>query len=241
VRTSSSTERDPNKETLQGHIVLWTLPRSYRTFKVGVAVCKAGYGQQAAMLNRTLFEDMLAAHWAMKHPQIAADRMIEHDQYTAVLRAEQYDKHGIPHRDVSLPKYTEAQRRRLDVRYRNGSRPWTGKSIPQMLRAVAPMWPEGDRRLLLQMHDIAHAANSTLLHHSATSLSQGDRAGGGRPWSRRSAQEGPVTLTTAPVTVALPEGEVQETMMVLFGPATAGAVFVSVQLMDASLDRTLIV
>jgi hypothetical protein len=42
-----------------------------------------------------------------------------------------------------------------------------------MLRGVAPMWSEGDRRLLMQMRDIAHAANNTLLHHSATSLSQG--------------------------------------------------------------------
>ena len=50
-----------------------------------------------------------------------------------------------------------------------------------------------------------------------------------------------MTLTTAPVTVALPEGELQETLMVLFGPLTAGAVFVSVQLMEPSLDRTLIV
>jgi hypothetical protein len=155
------------------HIVLWTLPRSYRTFRVVVSLCKAGYGQQAAMLNRTLFEDMLAAHWAMTHQDVATKRIMEHDRYTATLRREQYEKHGIPHREGGLPTYTDEQRKRLDVRYRNGSRPWTGKTLPQMLRAVAPMWSEGDRRLLMQMHDIAHAANNTLLHHSATSLSQG--------------------------------------------------------------------
>ena len=160
-----------------GYIVLWTLPRSYRTFRVVVALCKAGYGQQAAMLNRTLFEDMLAAHWAMRHQDIAAKRMTEHDHYTATLRKEQYQKHGIPHREpTSLPTFTDEERARLDVGYRSGSRPWTGKTIPQMLRAVAPMWNEADRRLLMQMHDIAHAANNTLLHHSATSLSQGVQA-----------------------------------------------------------------
>jgi hypothetical protein len=156
-----------------GYIVLWTLPRSYRTFRVVVSLCKAGYGQQAAMLNRTLFEDMLAAHWAMQHQEAVAKRITEHDHYTATLRREQYEKHGIPHREGTLPKYTDEQRKRLDIRYRNGSRPWTGKSVPQMLRAVAPMWGEADRRLLIQIHDIAHAANNTLLHHSATSVSQG--------------------------------------------------------------------
>jgi Family of unknown function (DUF5677) len=157
-----------------GFIVLWTIPRSYRTFRVVVSLCKAGYGQQAAKLNRTLFEDMLAAHWAMRHDDMAGKRMTEHDHYTATLRKEQYEKHGIPHREpISLRSFTDEERKRLDVRYRGGSRPWTGKSIPQMVRAVAPMWEERDRRLLVQMHDIAHAANNTLLHHSATSLSQG--------------------------------------------------------------------
>jgi hypothetical protein len=162
-----------------GHIVLWTLPRSYRTFRVIVSLCKAGYAQQAAMLNRTLFEDMLAAHWAMDHQDLAATRMTEHDQYTATLRKEKYEKHGIPHREGTLPTYTAEQRKRLDALYGRGARPWTGKSVPEMLRAVAPMWNEEDRRLLMQMHDIAHAANNTLLHHSAASLSQGVRVTNG--------------------------------------------------------------
>lgn len=34
--------------------VLWTVARSYRTFLVVVHLCKCGYAQQAAMLNRTL-------------------------------------------------------------------------------------------------------------------------------------------------------------------------------------------
>jgi len=96
--------------------VLWTLPRSYRTFRVVVLLCKAGFAQQAAMLNRTLFEDMLAAHWAMRHQDVGSQRMIEHDQYTATLRKEKYEKHGIPHREGDLPTYTEEQRKRLDVR-----------------------------------------------------------------------------------------------------------------------------
>jgi hypothetical protein len=158
-----------------GEIVLWTLARSYRTFKVVVALCKAGYGQQAAMLNRTLFEDMLAGHWAVKHSKQAVRRMIEHDQYTAVLRAEAFNLHGLRRADANERAYTKEERKRLDVRYRNGSRPWTGRSLPQMLRAVEDMWPEPDRRLLRQMHDIAHRANNTLLHHSSASLSQGVR------------------------------------------------------------------
>lgn len=153
--------------------VNWTTARSYRTYLVVVHLCKCGYGLQAAMLNRTLFEDMISAHWAIKHPKAAATRMAEHDAYTATLRAEDYEKHGMNRpRGENLPTYTKKQRERLDRHYRRGASGWTGKSVPAMVRDVETMWEAADRRLLHQMHDIAHRANNTLLHHSATSVSQ---------------------------------------------------------------------
>lgn len=164
---------DP-KATPEWLAVNWTTARSYRTYLVVVHLCKCGYGLQAAMLNRTLFEDMIAAHWASKHPKAAATRMAEHDAYTATLRGEEYARHGIdkPSGD-NLPTYTKKQRERLDRRYRRGSSGWTGQSVPAMVKDVESLWSAPDRRLLRQMHDIAHRANNTLLHHSATSLSLG--------------------------------------------------------------------
>jgi hypothetical protein len=164
---------EQRKPTPAHHAVTWTTARSYRTFLAVVHLCECGYGQQAAMLNRTLFEDMISAHWAVKHPETAAKRLIEHDQYTATLRAEMYTEHGIPFAPPNLPRYTDEERERLNKRYRDGSSAWTGKTLPRMVKAVAPMWEEVDRRLLHQMHDIAHRAHNTLLHHSATSLSLG--------------------------------------------------------------------
>ncbi len=96
--------------------------------------------QPPAMLNRTLFDDMLAAHWAVKHRERAVERMSQHDQYSAVLRAEALEQHGLP-RYTKVREYTEEERKRLDVRYRNGARSWTGRSLPQMLRVVEEMWP----------------------------------------------------------------------------------------------------
>jgi len=42
-----------------------------------------------------------------------------------------------------------------------------------MVGNIAGMWPKEERRLLMQMHDIAHRANNVILHHSALSLSEG--------------------------------------------------------------------
>jgi Family of unknown function (DUF5677) len=159
-----------------GLIVTWTGARSYRTFLTVIHLCACGYGQQAAMLNRTLFEDMVSAHWAVRHPDIADVRMIEHDQYTALLRAEAFDKHELKRStNNSLPTYTDEERAKLDKRYRNGSASWTSKTIPAMVGAIAPMWEPFDRRLLNQLHDVGFRALNTLLHHSSASLSQGAR------------------------------------------------------------------
>jgi hypothetical protein len=35
------------------------------------------------------------------------------------------------------------------------------------------LWPRQDRRLLMQMYDIAHRANSVILHHAAASFGRG--------------------------------------------------------------------
>lgn len=163
---------DP-KATPEWLAINWTTARSYRTYLVVVHLCKCGYGLQAAMLNRTLFEDMISAHWAIKHPKAAATRMAEHDAYTATLRGEEYTRHGINKPlGKNLPTYTRKQRERLDKRYRRGSSGWTGRSVPAMVKDVESLWSAPDRHLLHQMHDIAHRANNTLLHHSATSVSQ---------------------------------------------------------------------
>jgi uncharacterized protein DUF5677 len=157
-----------------GHIATWTAARSYRTYLTVMHLCSCGYGQQAAMLNRTLFEDMVHAHWAVKHPDVSVARMIEHDKYTAVLRAEAFDKHGLKRaQNNSLPTYEE--REKLDKRYRKGSASWTSKTIPTMARAIAPMWEAFDRRLFHQLHDVGFRALNTLLHHSSASLSLGAR------------------------------------------------------------------
>jgi hypothetical protein len=97
------------------------------------------------MRNRTLFADMVNAHWAVKHPKTSTARMIEHDQYTAVLRAEQFAKHARSLATPNLPAYEDGVRERLDKRYRNGSASWTGKSTPKMVRGVETMWSVGDR------------------------------------------------------------------------------------------------
>jgi hypothetical protein len=47
------------------------LARSTRTFEAIVHLGSRGFGEQAAMLNRSLFEDMVDAHWVSLHRGLA--------------------------------------------------------------------------------------------------------------------------------------------------------------------------
>lgn len=156
-----------------GVIVLWTSARSHRTFKVMVKDCKLGYALEAAKLNRALFEDMVCAHWAERFPKKAVKLIAEHADYAAVLRYELYEQHGLTYRGPTPPTLTPQQRATFDRRYQKGSRTWTGKTVPEMIGNIVGLWPKSERRLLMQMHDIAHRANNVILHHSGASLSQG--------------------------------------------------------------------
>jgi hypothetical protein len=123
------------------------------------------------MLNRTLFEDMVFAHWAARFPA-RSNRLIRwHEEYVKLRRITLYDRHAIPH-SMTRPQWDRTRRKRMRKLFRAGS--WTGRSIPTMVKAVEEMWPPGEERARLhRMHDIVHQGHNMLMHHSARSLSIG--------------------------------------------------------------------
>ena len=55
-------------------IISLELARSTKTFRGVVELCRSGYGEQAAMLNRSLFEGMAVAHWVHANTTDATER-----------------------------------------------------------------------------------------------------------------------------------------------------------------------
>src|SRR5689334_3667467 len=48
-------------------LLLAIFARSTLTYRAIMQLCRGGFGEQADMLNRSLFEDMAAAHWVSLH------------------------------------------------------------------------------------------------------------------------------------------------------------------------------
>lgn len=123
------------------------------------------------MLNRTLFEDMVYAHWAARFPS-RSDRLMQwHEGWIKLDRIAVHEKHGVPH-GMTPPDWDDLRQKRMRKLFRK--RTWTGRSVFQMLTAVETMWrTEGDRKRLWRMHDVIHQAHNGQMHHSTRSLSFG--------------------------------------------------------------------
>jgi hypothetical protein len=67
------------------YLLLAVFARSTLTYRAIMHLCRGGYGEQADMLNRSLFEDMAAAHWISLHRDEAVPRMEQHHQHSRVL------------------------------------------------------------------------------------------------------------------------------------------------------------
>jgi hypothetical protein len=66
-------------------LVALELARATKTFRGAIELCRRGYGEQAAMLNRSLFEGMAMAHWIHANPQQAGERFREAQRFNQHL------------------------------------------------------------------------------------------------------------------------------------------------------------
>jgi hypothetical protein len=55
-------------------IIVMELSRSRKSYEARVDLARRGFGEQAAMINRSLFEGMAVAHWVHSHESEAMDR-----------------------------------------------------------------------------------------------------------------------------------------------------------------------
>jgi hypothetical protein len=76
---------DPNEA--HWGIILALLASASSTYEAAVRLARDGFGHQAAMLNRSLFEAMVDSYWVVKRPELAIERMRDHTKYNARVTA----------------------------------------------------------------------------------------------------------------------------------------------------------
>jgi hypothetical protein len=155
--------------------ILWSsLYRSMKTHRAVLALCSAGYGEQAGMLCRSLFEDLLVTHWMKRTAEADLQRRFrEHQERVELADREALAEHG---RDDVLAVMPPVSPERLaELEATGGAKPsfktWHGQNLrgallPQLQKELGPL----DGQLLDAMHDLAYRMQNLLLHHSPRAI-----------------------------------------------------------------------
>jgi hypothetical protein len=152
-----------------GELIVATYARSSKTYRASFMLAGFGYGAQAAMLNRSLFEDMVVAHWVKLNPSRAPALYEQHRRRWLAEMQATYSKHELVVELRDWPSVTDEERQELADEFRYG--PWTKRTLHDLVKAIeGEFTAENDRRLLWQTFDIVHRYNNLILHHSFVGL-----------------------------------------------------------------------
>lgn len=154
-------------------LLLAVFARSTLTYRAIMQLCRGGFGEQADMLNRLLFEDMAAAHWISQHREEAVERIEQHHQHSRVLWNRVIERRpglGDPV-DLGLDDETIAELDRIFGQH--GTRPWLGLGMWDLICEIEQLWPDDEgREQLWRFYELAHRANNQKLHLSSFSLNR---------------------------------------------------------------------
>jgi hypothetical protein len=159
-------------ENVPDGLILALFARSSDTATGAVRLAADGYGAQASMLNRSLFEDMIDVHWIATEEEAAERCYADHLQHGRMLLADAVAKYPEFYAEIDLPEFDADERRALDREYgRFGHKSWTKVNLHHRVSGVEHHWSEAVGRDTLHFfHDIAHRENNQTLHVSSATL-----------------------------------------------------------------------
>jgi SEC-C motif/Family of unknown function (DUF5677) len=170
-------ELDPDDHP-EDMLVAALFARSIGTFAAIVHLARAGFGLQASMLNRSLFEDMVDIHWVCANPGRALELYEDHHTHGKMLLADQVVEYVDLLGEQDVPTFDSVERTRLDKIFgQYGTRSWTTLNIYERVESIEHFWTsEEDKRLLHFFRDIPHQQNNEALHVTAQGLTSLVRA-----------------------------------------------------------------
>jgi hypothetical protein len=152
--------------------------RSLKTLDALLLLADAGYGPQAMMLSRTVFEDavigwwcsvqepekllkLLAAHEKSVSLQIQRDRP-GRDEFEALARVQILDEEQLS--EIA---------RQEDIDRVLARRLWTGLNVRQMVDELGDILSQSDVAVLNTLFDVSYLLTNLVMHHSPASAGAG--------------------------------------------------------------------
>jgi hypothetical protein len=96
-----------------GVLLVVIYARASKSFKASLLLASDGYGPQARMINRSLFEDMATGHWVKRNREAALPQLDKHGRYTMNRHREYLAKYDKLPADSKLPVLTPKENKKL--------------------------------------------------------------------------------------------------------------------------------
>jgi hypothetical protein len=124
------------------------------------------------MLTRSLFEDMVDAHWVCVEPGLARERLTQHLDHTRLLFNETAADFPTIFDPENLPSADPSQRPALDKIFGNfGHKSWTGLDIHRRSAAIEHLWTaDASRTLFNFFRRVVYRDSNQHLHLSGQAL-----------------------------------------------------------------------
>jgi uncharacterized protein DUF5677 len=119
--------------------------RGLKTYRASLEASLGGYGPQAAMLDRTLFEGMAVAYWVRANPELAGKRFEQHSRHLRGLWTKRLEAHEM---DADIADVPDAEEQReLDKLFGKwGAKLWCGLAMNELVESIEDQWEAGERR-----------------------------------------------------------------------------------------------
>lgn len=189
-----ATEGDPYERAILLALFARSVPLSESIVRLG----EDGYGREALMLNRPLFELMLDAYWTHANSELASERFVQHARFVQHLQRETAVRYPEFYGPLSpAEKLGDEELKRLKKIFGDfGHRSWTGLGTRARVVCIQSQFDEhdGDRGNLWFAFEVLNVASNAELHPSAWSLGRALRRlpnsdGGGEKLQFRPASE----------------------------------------------------
>ena len=147
--------------------------RATKSYRAAVHLAASGYGEQAAMVNRSAFEGMAVAHWISTAPEEAVKRYEKHSRHNSLLWAKVLTEIDWLDPGDDVPEASEEEWADLtDLFGPYGTRLWTGhRNLPALVEAIAQLWSANPKELR-DFHTVAHRDANLLLHSGSSAMNR---------------------------------------------------------------------
>jgi hypothetical protein len=145
--------------------------RTTRTYWATVELLRISFGDQAAMLTRSLFEDMVDVHYICVESEAAIDRLPKNAEHADMVMIDALKDDPALLAGEPLPGYDPARRAELNTLFGPfGEKGWSGLSIRKRVAKIRHMWQGDELRTLRFFLDVVNRSNNQTLHMSGAAL-----------------------------------------------------------------------